>query len=116
MILDEMMNCKNFVVVGKTTDEEKFACKIKNILLKNNYKVYSIPYETKTFDEVLFDNFIIDLCINPIKGLEILKSCNKRVFGVIIQPGAESDDIISYLKDSSIPYVLGCAYKYLENK
>lgn len=116
MELKDLMNYKNFVVCGNTTNEEKFAYKIKEILLNNNYNVCSVPYETKSINEVGFDSFVLDLCINPIKGLNILKECTKNIIGVIIQPGAESDEIKTYLNENKIEFVEGCAYAYLNLK
>lgn len=107
--LKEIMSYKRFVVVGNTLDEEKYAFKIKQRLLENNYVVYPVYKEIKNINEITNEIDVIDLCINPVKGLEILKSMKKTCKAVLIQPGAESNEIKQYLKERSIPYLEGCA-------
>lgn len=103
------MNYNSFVVCGNTLDEEKYAYKIKNNLLSNGYKVFSVGKELDSINDIKEEIDIIDLCINPIKGIKILKECNKPFKCVLIQPGASSEEIIEYLKNNNIPYLEGCA-------
>lgn len=109
MTLKEIMDNKTFVVLGNTLDSEKYAYKIKNELLKYDYNVYSVSKELKSINDVDSNDFILDLCINPIKGLEYLKENKKTIKAVLIQPGAESGDIKNYLNEKNIPYLEGCA-------
>lgn len=109
MTLKEMMEYSNFVVVGDTLNPEKYACKIKDALLKAGYNVASVYKELKNIDDVNFEIDIIDLCINPFKGIEILKNASKPYKAVLIQPGAESDEIKMYLDSINVPYLEGCA-------
>lgn len=109
MELKEIMNESTFVVLGNTIDEEKYAYKIKHKLLEKGYKVYSVSKELKSINDVDADNFILDLCINPFKGLEYLKENKKSIKAVLIQPGAESDEIKNFLNEKGIPYLEGCA-------
>jgi predicted CoA-binding protein len=51
---------------------------------------------------------IIDLCIRPDRGLELLQSCGKPVKGVVLQPGAGSEEIRAYLTERQIPFLDGC--------
>ncbi|MCS4465479.1 CoA-binding protein [Clostridium botulinum] len=40
---------------------------------------------------------VLDLCINPIKGLDIVKEASKLgINKILIQPGAESNEIINF--------------------
>ncbi len=118
MDLKEIMSYKNFCVVGDTLNEEKYAYKIKHELLKNGYNVTCVYKELKSLNDVS-DLEIVDLCINPVKGFELLQECNKTIKAVLIQPGAQSDSIIEFLKNNNIPYLEGCALvglKLYQNK
>jgi len=52
---------------------------------------------------------VIDLCIHPAKGLKLLQECEKDYKYILIQPGAESDEILNYLKETRCSYMEGCA-------
>ena len=108
MDLKEIMQENVFVVVGDTIKEEKYAFKIKNKLIDHGYTVYGVGKELKSINEVDDDIDIIDLCINPIRGLELIKECNKNYKCIVIQPGAESDELIEYMKRNNIQYIEGC--------
>lgn len=102
------MDFKNFVVVGNTINEEKYACKIKNKLIAANYNVECVGKELKSINDVNMDIDVLDLCINPNLGIDLLKENKKEIKVVVIQPGAESLDIINYLSNNNIPYIEGC--------
>ena len=108
MDLREIMEQKVFVVVGDTLNESKYACIIKNRLLDQKYQVYCVGKELASINEVEDEIDVVDLCIHPAKGICLLKEMNKQVKCVLIQPGAESEEIFAYLKQEKIPYVEGC--------
>ncbi|MFB0919347.1 MAG: CoA-binding protein [Oscillospiraceae bacterium] len=108
MDLKDVMQQKVFAVVGDTLTEEKYACKIKNRLIENGYTVYGVGKELVSLNEVGENVDIIDLCINPVKGLALIKEYEKPFKCVVIQPGAESNELISYLSESGLPYIEGC--------
>ena len=108
MDIKEIMKENTFAVVGDTINEEKYAYKIKEGLLKKGYKVYSVGKELQSINDIEEDIDIIDLCINPIRGLSLIKECKKNFKCIVIQPGAESEDIITYLKQNNLPYIEGC--------
>ena len=108
MNLKEIMQLNNFVVVGDTLNKEKYAYKIKQQLIENNYQVESVGKELNSINEVNFDIDVLDLCIHPAKGIKLLKENNKKIKSVVIQPGAESEEIINYLKENKIDYIEGC--------
>ena len=112
----ELLNFKNWVVVGDVLNSDKYAFRILSSLKDAGFNVVGVnPKDNtgevyKTIKEVPFNIEVVDLCINPIKGLAILKdvqlmSLNK----VLIQPGAESEDIISYFTENNIVAIEGCA-------
>ena len=109
MELKEIMSYKNFIVVGNTITDGKYAKKIKDNLKYHGYNVVGVYKELKSIDDVPYDIDVIDLCINPTLGLEYLKSTGKKYKAVLIQPGAESEEIRSFLKEKNIPFLEGCA-------
>lgn len=108
MELKEIMKLNDFVVVGNTIDSDKYAYKIKHKLLENGYNCYPVYKEYKSINDINSNIDVIDLCINPVKGLEIIKECKKEFKTVVIQPGAESDELKSYLKENNIDFIEGC--------
>ncbi len=109
MELKEIMNYKDFAVVGNTVVDGKYAKKIKDNLIHYGYNVSAVYKELKSLNDINFELDVIVLCINPHLGLEFLKECKKDYKAVLIQPGAESSEIIEFLKENNIPYLEGCA-------
>ena len=108
MTLENIMKLKNFVVVGNTINEEKYAYKIKEGLLKSGYNVECVGKELSSINDVLMDIEVLDLCINPALGIKLLKENNKKIKIVVIQPGAESEEIIDFLNEKNIEFIEGC--------
>ena len=108
MELNEAMKLKNFVVVGNTINEDKVAYKIKNELLKYNYNVRCVGKELESINDVDFDIDVIDLCINPVLGLKLMKENKKSFKTVIVQPGALDEDLLNYFKENNIDFIDGC--------
>ena len=120
MDIEQVMNEKNFVVVGDTTNPEKYAYKIKHALLEKQYHVECVGKELNSLNEVEGQIDIIDLCIHPKKGLPLLKECNKPFKMIVIQPGAADAELLAYLDAKQLPYLEGCVLVglslYRENK
>ena len=114
MTNQEILEKKYFAVVGDTTNPEKAAFKIKKELLDNGYAVVSIPEEFELIDDIKCDIDVLDLCINPVKGLNILKRTKKNIPFVLIQPGAGSVEVEKYLNNKGIEFRKGCILKILE--
>lgn len=108
MDLKEVMQQKNFVVLGDTLNEEKYAYKIKQGLIEKGYNVFSVGKELESINDVQEDIDIIDLCIHPVKGLKLLQECKKTFKMIVIQPGASDENLINYLNENNIPYMDGC--------
>ncbi|MBE5961433.1 MAG: CoA-binding protein [Lachnospiraceae bacterium] len=108
MELERIMQMQNFVVVGDTLNEEKYAYKIKKELLEKGYTVSCVGKELASINDVEGEIDVIDLCINPVKGLRLLEELNRNFKYIVIQPGAESEDIISLLRKKHYPYIEGC--------
>ena len=108
MNLQEVMNQQVFVVVGDTQNDEKYAYKIKNELIASGYNVYGVGKELMSINDVPEKIDVIDLCIHPAKGLKLLQECTKDFACIVIQPGAESEEIVTYLKEKGMPFIRGC--------
>lgn len=102
------MQQQNFVVLGNTIRTSKYAAQIKTGLLEKSYTVAGVGAELKSINEVDFDIDIIDLCINANEGLRLLKENNKPFKCIVIQPGADNEELLAWLDQKQIPYVHGC--------
>ena len=109
MDLKEFMEKKNWVVLGNTTAPEKYACRIKEGLIEKGFNVSAVGKELVSIDEVPYEIDVVDLCIHPVKGLDLLSSAEKRIGAVLIQPGAGSEEIKALLDRKGIPWLEGCA-------
>lgn len=108
MDLQQIMEQKSFVVVGDTLNPQKFACKIKEAMTEAGYQVQCVGKELESLNEVKGEVDVIDLCINPKKGLQLMKECRKDFKVVVLQPGAFDHELVAYLQEKSIPYIEGC--------
>lgn len=113
MEMKEIMEQKRFAVVGNTLDPEKYAYKIKHAMLDAGYTVYAVGKELPSLNDIEDDIDIIDLCIHPVKGLALMKECKKSFRCIVLQPGAESPELLAYLDEQGLPYIQGCLLKGL---
>lgn len=118
----EFLNYKNWVVVGDVLNEGKYAYRILNALKRADFNVSGVnPRDItgniyKKIQEVSYKIDVIDLCINPINGLEVIESASELgINKVLIQPGAESNEIFTLCKDKGITAIQGCALVELSN-
>lgn len=121
MILKEMMNMKNWIVIGDVVNESKYAYKIIRALEEKNYRVSGVSIKDgenvyKTLKEVPFKIEVIDLCVNPKFGINYVKEAKEYgVKYILIQPGAGSLEILEYCKENGIYAVENCALVQLRN-
>ena len=53
---------------------------------------------------------VLDLCINPYKGIKIIKEAHGlKIDKILIQPGAESPEILDFCKVNGMQAIEGCA-------
>ena len=93
------MQQQTFAVAGDTLNEEKYAYKIKQGLIEHGYTVHAVGKELASFNDIPGDIDIIDLCIHPAKGLKLMQECTKSFKCIVIQPGAESPELLAYLDE-----------------
>jgi predicted CoA-binding protein len=116
MKAQELLDFKNWVVVGDVLNSSKYAHRILNSLSQEGFTVQGLnPRDAsgqlyKRLRDVPYRIDVIDLCINPITGLNIVKEAAElKIDKVLIQPGAESEDILEFCKDNGITAIEGCA-------
>ena len=114
MEMKEIMQQQNFAVVGNTLDPEKYAYLIKSRMEENGYTVYPVGKELASLNDIEGELDVIDLCIHPAKGLKLMQECTKSFKGIVIQPGADSPELLAWLDEQGLPYVHGCLLKGLE--
>ena len=108
MDLKEIMSQQSFAVVGNTLNPEKYAAKIKEGLLAQGYTVHAVGKELTSLNDLPGPVDIIDLCIRPDKGLALLQENRTPCKCVVLQPGADSPEILSWLEEHQQPYLQGC--------
>lgn len=115
MAIKNINSFKNWVVVGDVTNNEKYAYKILNKFKDKDYNVSGVSPKGgnnvyKSLHDVPYNIDSIDLCINPKDGLKFVKEAKElKIKNILIQPGAESDQILKYCKDNDIKAIQGCA-------
>lgn len=108
MNLQEVMSQQVYAVIGNTENPEKFAAKIKARLLEQGYTAYGIGKQLSSLNAIPEEIDIIDLCARAETSLQLLKECQKPCKCVVIQPGAESPELLSWLETQNIPYLQSC--------
>lgn len=123
MIAQELMDYKNWVVVGDVLNSSKYAYKIFHRLEDKGYNVSGVNPRAKDGDvykdlrTVPHSIEVIDLCINPSLGIEIVKEAKELgIKYFLIQPGAESDEILNFCRDNDLVAIEGCALFELSKK
>lgn len=123
MDASNLMSYKNWVVAGDVLNSAKYAYKILNRLKQCGYNVCGVNPRGKVEDvylklkDVNYKIDVIDLCINPITGFKLLKEAKDlNIDKVLIQPGAESTEILDYCRENGIIAIEGCVLVELSNR
>ena len=121
MDIKEMMKLKNWVVIGDVVTEGKYANKILNRFKDKGYLVSGVSHKE---GREVYDSLYrvphaidaIDLCVNPKHGINYLKEALELgIKNVLIQPGAESEEILGFCKENNINVIENCALVQLAN-
>lgn len=114
-IIQEMLEKKNWVVVGANTNPEKFGNKIFNKLKSRGYNVIPVNpvYEevegVKTFASLAEVDEPVD-CINvvvsPKRAMKVVKEAlEKKIEYIWFQPGAFDDEVIDFAEKNNMKVV-----------
>ena len=116
MNASEFLSLSNWVVVGDVLNDSKYAYKILAALKSNQYKVEGVNPKAeegqcyRELKDVPYEIEVLDLCIHPKRGIDIVKAAKDLgIKNILIQPGAESEEILSYCSENSLNAIQGCA-------
>lgn len=116
MNAQELLEYKNWLVAGDIENKSKYAYRVKQTLKNEDFNVFTLnPYSKsenvyKSISEIKEKIDIIDLCINPKIGIEIVKEAyENNINKILIQPGAESEEILEFCNKNNILAIEGCA-------
>lgn len=111
----EFLDYKNWVVVGDVLNPLKYAYKIINSLKKEGFNVVGVNPSAKneevynSLKDIPYKIKVLNLCINPYKGIKILQEAHElKIDKVLIQPGAQSFEILSFCRANRIQAIEGC--------
>ena len=120
---NEFLKYKNWVVVGDVLNHLKYAYKILNSLKEAGFNVVGLNPSVKNeeaykrLSDIPYKIEILNLCINPQKGIKILQEANElKIDKILIQPGAESLEILNFCKVNGIQAIEGCTLVELRKK
>ncbi|MBC8061745.1 MAG: CoA-binding protein [Clostridiaceae bacterium] len=123
MRASEFLNYKNWVVVGDVLNSSKFAYKILEELKINEFNVSGVNPSAKeegvfnSLSDVPYKIEILDLCINPYKGIKIMQEASRlKIDKILIQPGAQSPEILTFCQENGIEAIEGCALVELSKR
>ena len=116
MKANEFLGYKNWTVAGDVLNPSKYAYKILDSLKKDGFNAVGVNPSAddkevyNSLRDIPYKVEVLDLCINPYKGIKILKEANVlKIDKVLIQPGAGSPEIIEFCKVNGILAIEGCA-------
>ena len=108
---DVISNKNIFLVVGATTNKEKYGFKVFRNLIYSNNKAYPInpKYESilgvdsyRTIDDFPYEFDVVIFVIPPDNVLEVLKKTKRKIKAIWLQPGSENEEIIKYCEENNI--------------
>ncbi len=113
--LDDILKDKNIniCILGDTVSEDKFAYKIKHAFINKGYQnLYCVDKEIDSLSNVPNNIDLLVLCMNPLKQIKLLTASTNSFANVLIQPGANSDEIEKWLSSNKITHYDGCILKH----
>lgn len=113
--INEFLKLKHFAIFGASDKHESMSYKLVRRLAKKGYRVYPVnPRIAKidtmrcfgTLDEIPTLPQVIVVMTPPEPSLEVLKSgVGHGVRRFWIQPGSESDDVLTYASENGLVVV-----------
>lgn len=112
----EFLDYKNWAVAGDVSNPLKYAHKILDYLKDDGFNAVGVNPSIEnqgvynSLSEIPYKVEVLDLCINPYKGIKIVQEANElKIDKILIQPGAESPEIINFCEVNGIQAIQGCA-------
>ena len=126
-IKKEMMESKNWAVIGVSGNKDKYGYKIWKILRENEYKVYGVsPNYSELEGEKIYEslNFIpekvdvLNMIVPPKISIKVLEEAKKiGIEMIFFQPGTYNDEVVAKAEELNLRYLLGdCVYATLKAK
>jgi len=119
----EFLDYKNWAVAGDVLNPLKYAYKILNSLKNDGFNVVGVNPSVEnqrvynSLSDIPYKIEVLDLCINPYKGIKIVQEAHKlKIDKILIQPGAESDEILNFCEANGIQAIQGCVLVELSSK
>lgn len=111
----EFLEYENWVVVGDVLNRFKYAYKILSSLKEAGFNVVGLNPSVKndeaykSLSDIPYKIEVLNLCINPNKGIKILQEAHQlKIDKILIQPGAESPEILNFCRVNGIQAIEGC--------
>ncbi len=108
---------KNIAVIGASADPDKYGNKIVINLQSRGFNVYPVnPKGGKILNLNVYTSLallpsdveLLDIVTSPKITLQILQEAKELNFlSVWIQPGAENEEVLKYLKANNFNYIAG---------
>lgn len=119
----DFLECKNWAVCGDILNEKKYAYLISNKLEEYGYNVLKVNPRTNKKEVYISLHDIdekveaINLCIHPKSGINLVKEAKElNIDKILIQPGAESEEILDFCHNNGIIALEGCVLVELSKK
>jgi len=119
----EFLDYKNWVVVGDVLNRLKYAYKILNSLNESGFNAVGLNPSVddgkayNKLSDIPYKIEILNLCINPKKGIKILQDARElKIDKILIQPGAESLEILNFCSENGIQAIEGCTLVELRKR
>ena len=118
----EFLDYKNWAVAGDVLNTSKYAYKILASLKNDGFNTVGVNPTGenqgvyKSLSDIPYKVEVLDLCINPIKGIKIVQEAHQlKIDKILIQPGAGSAEILDFCTTNGIQAVQGCVLVELSN-
>ena len=112
----QFLEYKNWAVAGDVLNPSKYAYKIMNSLKSNGFNAVGVNLSNNrqgvynSLSDIPYKVEVLDLCINPNNGIKILQEAHElKIDKILIQPGAESPEILNFCHSNGMEAIQGCA-------
>lgn len=125
-IKEEMLDKKNWAVIGVTAKKDRYGYKIWKKLKEHGYKVYGTnPNYEEIEGEKIYHSIkdipdkidVVDMVVSPKLGIDVLDEIKELgVEYVFFQPGTYNSEVIDKASKLGFKYLIDdCIYAILKN-